>query len=486
MASVGAYEKAVVQPGLAAFAGFLCLQGLVLIVATWLPGSALWAGCLGVAGCLYVVACVVWPWLVVPTLFATTALDITGRVIKETVIGIPVTGFHLALLLMVFALAANAFLRRRLHFPRFELAVPLAAFLMAVGISLTWSPNQPEATISFVRLVVLTGFLYLVQVMIDGRAAVAMTVAAMAVAVLGGAAVGLVQIATAEFYLPASFVIAVGANAPRATGTFHNPNTFGTFMMVGLVYLTGVLVLCPLKRYQRVLIGGAALVGAAGLAVTFSRSNWLAALVGVGIILAAAGRLRHLIIAGVFSLVALLAVKEFVPFADHIFTRFVSIITFFQDFESVGRVSGSARVHFVQAALGMFLDNPLLGAGWRAFPVILDGYKPAGFPHWIPTRESHTLLATVIAELGVVGSIAAGSIVWVTLKRGIEARRATADLFIRGTLTSAVAVFVSFQVSLSFTADYGNNYLWFFTGLLFALVRMAERGAPAAVAGDSS
>ena len=60
------------------------------------------------------------------------------------------------------------------------------------------------------------------QVIIDSRRAVQMVILSMAAAVMAGCSLAVAQIMSEQFYLPASFVIAVGANAPRATGTFHN------------------------------------------------------------------------------------------------------------------------------------------------------------------------------------------------------------------------------------------------------------------------
>ena len=36
--------------------------------------------------------------------------------------------------------------------------------------------------------------------------------------------------------------------------------------------------------------------------------------------------------------------------------------------------------------------------------------------------------------------------------------------------------FVAFQISLSFTNDFTNNVLWFFTGMIFAVIRLDRRG----------
>ena len=49
----------------------------------------------------------------------------------------------------------------------------------------------------------------------------------------------------------------------------------------------------------------------------------------------------------------------------------------------------------------------------------------------------------------------------------------------RAVLASLLAVFIAFQVSLSFTADFSNNFLWFFTGMTFAVIRL---GAPGGLA----
>ena len=65
---------------------------------------------------------------------------------------------------MIIALAANICLSRRVKFPDFEIKAPLFMFLGCIAISLTYSPNQPEATVSFVRICALVLFTYIVQV----------------------------------------------------------------------------------------------------------------------------------------------------------------------------------------------------------------------------------------------------------------------------------------------------------------------------------
>lgn len=453
---------------------FLGLLSLLLLAVLLVPNRLLVTACAGLAGGIYLAFLLAYPWIIVPALVATTALDITGQLLKETAIGIPLTGFHLSLGLMFLALMGNTCLRRRTHFPAFELKEPLFLLLGVMALSLTYSPNQPEATIGFMRTLVLVAFLYGAQVLIESRAAVHAVVVSMALALIGGSILAVVQIATEQFFLPASFVIAVGANAPRATGTFHNPNTFGTFLMAGVVFLSAILLNHQLSLWKRVLMLISLAFGLAGLIVTFSRSNWLAAIVGLMIPLYMARKLRYLFITLAVGGLLILVIKEFVPFAEHIFLRFLSIFTFVEEFGQAGKESGSARIYFMIAGLEMFLDNPLLGVGWRAFPVLFEQYKPIDFPNWVPTRESHTLFANMLAELGLFGFLASAWIVWRTLSRGFAGLKVVQDSYLRAVLIGLLSMFVAFQVSLSFTADFSNNFLWFFTGMVFAVLRLEE------------
>jgi O-antigen ligase len=456
---------------------FLSLLAFLLLAVLLVPNRLLLAASAGLGGGVFLAFLLVYPWIIVPLLVATTVLDITGQLLKETAIGIPLTGFHLALGLMFLGLLGNTCLRQRTRFPEFELKGPLFLLLGVMALSLTYSPNQPEATIGFMRTLVLVLFLYASQVLIESRAAVHVVVVSMGLALIGGSILAVVQIATEQFFLPASFVIAVGANAPRATGTFHNPNTFGTFLMCGVVFLSAILLNYRMSFWKRVLLLVSLAFGLAGLIATFSRSNWLAAIVGLMIPLYLARKLRYLFLTlGVAGLL-ILAIKEFVPFAEHIFLRFLSIFTFVEEFGQAGRESGSARIFFLIAGLEMFLDHPLLGVGWRGFPVLFEQYKPVDFPNWVPTRESHTLFANMLAELGLAGFLASVWIVWRTLDRGFAGLRETRDPYLRAVLIGLLSMFVAFQVSLSFTADFSNNFLWFFTGMVFAVVRL---GAPRA------
>ena len=80
------------------------------------------------------------------------------------------------------------------------------------------------------------------------------------------------------------------------------------------------------------------------------------------------------------------------------------------------------------------------------------------------------LIPVIAIPVGLVVGMALGFIFFYTaIRRLIKAPE----------LASLLAVFIAFQVSLSFTADFSNNFLWFFTGMTFAVIRL---GAPGGLA----
>jgi len=458
------------------FALFLLLQVLLLAGSLFISEFVLYLAAAGLAASLFAVLVLLYPWLIIPVVIATTGLDSTGRLTtgsRGSVFNL--TGFHLAFVLTIFAIAANVCLRRRVHFPDLELKGPLFLLLGCIAVSLIYTPNQPEATVSFVRVSCLILFMYMAQIMIDSKQAVGAVLWSMALVSIGGAGMGAYQVITGQFHLPVKVITALGGNVPRATAMFHNPNIFATFLMSGILPLLAVLLNYRMPLWKRAFFLLAILVGFGGLLASFSRSNWLAAMIGIVVILWLSRQLRYLFIFSIAGLLGILALKEFVPFAEYIFERFVSIFTIFEQFGQVGRTSSTARVYLVIASVSMFLDHPLLGIGWRAFPKVFSEYAPPGFPHWSQVNEPHTVISMILGELGIVGFAA---IVWFigrTFWHGMSSLPQMQDPYLRAVLIGMIANFVAFQASQSFNGDFSNNMFWFFTGMLFAVVRLDEQ-----------
>lgn len=457
------------------FAAFMFFQGL--LVAGSMFYTELLPAFLVVALCavLFAAGVLVRPWLIIPMVVLTTGLDSTGRLIGEAgkIQGIfHLTGFHLTFGLMIVGLIANICLTQRHRLPDFEIKMPLFLFLGCIAVSLTYSPNQPEATVSFVRICALVLFTYMVQVIIDSKKAVSAVLWSMVIFTVSGAVMGTYQVITGQFHLPVKVITALGGNVPRATGTFHNPNIFASFMMSGVLPLLAVLLNYKMPRGQRVLFALSTVIGIGGLLASFSRSSWVATMVGVMVILWLSGKLRYFFIMIFASIILILGLKEFVPFAEYIFERFISIFTLFSEFGSVGRTSSTARIYLIIASFDMFFDHPLLGIGWRAFPYVFSGYAPPGYPHWSYVNEPHTVMTMVLGELGIVGFAAfmwfVGKSFFMSLGRYYRMQ----DSYLRAVAIGLIATFVAFQVNQSFNGDLPNNMFWFCLGMLFAVQRL--------------
>ena len=457
------------------FAVFLVFQAVVaaasIFVTELLPFFLI--GFLCVAA--YLAAVLMKPWIIIPLIFLTSGLDSTGRLLTEAgkVKGIfHLTGFHLTFGLLVLALAAHVCLNRRTRFPDFEIKAPLILFLCCIAVSLTYSPNQPEATVSFFRISALGLFAYMIKVIIDSRRAVSLVLWSMVVCTIAGAVMGTYQVITGQFHLPVKVITALGGNVPRATGTFHNPNIFAMFLMSGMLPLLAVLLNYRLPVWQRLFFTLSVLVGLAGLLASFSRSSWVATMLGVMVILWLSGKLRYLFIVMFASVILVLGLKQFVPFAEYIFERFISIFTLFDQFGSIGRTSSTARIYLIVASLDMFFDHPVLGIGWRAFPYVFSQYAPPGYPHWSHVNEAHTVVTTVLGELGIVGFAVFLWLMGRTFFLSLKGFRQMQDPYFRAVAMGLIATFVGFQVNQSFNGDLPNNMFWFCIGMTFAVLQL--------------
>ena len=457
------------------FAIFLLLLIALLasgiFIHVFLPALIIGALCI----VCFLTGALVRPWIIVPIILFTTGLDSSGRLIGEAgkIKGMfHMTGFHLAFVLLIIFLIANTCLKHRKHFPDFEIKTPLFLFLCCIAISLTYSPNQPEATISFVRICALVAFTYMIQIVIDSKQAVKVTLWSMVFLSVAGAVMGAYQVITGQFHLPVEVITSLGGNVPRATGTFHNPNIFASFLMSGVLPVIAVLLNYRMKKIHRVLFLISIIIGLGGILASFSRSSWVATIAGIIVILILSGKLRYFFIFIFASIVLILGLKEFVPFAEYIFERFISIFTLFTEFGSIGRTSSSARIYLIVASFDMFADHPFWGIGWRAFPHVFHNYTPPGYPHWSYVNEPHTVLAMVLGELGLIGFIVFTWFLGRVSYLAIKGLKTIEDTYFRSVYIGLIALFVAFQVNQSFNGELANNMFWFGLGFMFAVQRI--------------
>lgn len=302
-------------------------------------------------------------------------------------------------LLLVAGLLVWVF-RRRPPLPRDAISVwhvaLLAVFAMGTLVTLLHTGGIPRYVLlnKDAGLVILMSAYVWLAAHLDGwgrvRWALRVFVAAAAIAT----ALGLIDYAAGRLEL---FRIPLMNTHPRRlTGPLVDPNAFGGLLVAAVAVLIPRGGDVPLLA-RRVRIAVLALLGL-GIGLTFSRSAWIALMAVLGIAAVMDRRLRIAGVALVLTAAAallLLAGTDSLSFAVEQATRAHSI---------------DMRLDYMRVGLREFATAPILGVGLGYF---------AAEHNWI----IHNTPLWILAEMGVVGLIAAtGFLLWL-LRRGIDAWR---------------------------------------------------------------
>jgi O-antigen ligase len=424
-----------------------------LLVAAALGGVALAAA----AGA----ALVRWPWALA---FATVLL-LPARV--PVTIGDEEANLLLPLYAIVAALAfALAWQLARGDGRVRELgraALPLAALVGWTGLSLLWTADLREGSISLLAFVLPFGLLALGFARLPWRASPLLGLyGVFAGSALAYAGVGIYQwVARDVFWNPK--VIVPNAYAPffRVNSLFWDPSIYGRYLVLAIL-ATLALVLVGLRRNH--LAGAVALIVVAwvGLLFSFSQSSFVALIVGVLAAATVTWRWR-----AALSLGLLAALVISVGFATP------QVRSQLLDKSRAGiDAATSSRAGLVANGIRIAADNPAIGVGVGSFKVAYA--ERVGLAGREPRRAaSHTTPVTVAAETGLLGLVL---LVWLGVvgvgapllgsHRGAAGRTA----LVAGLTLGAIVVH-----SLFYNAFFEDPTSWALLGLgALALARRAE------------
>ena len=181
-----------------------------------------------------------------------------------------------------------------------------------------------------------------------------------------------------------------GESFLRAYGTLPHPNILGGFALI--------LLLAPVALFMRrdrpnnlallLLVPGASL-----LALTFSRSAWLALIVFSSVLIWKSKYLDRKRLAILLIIIGLSFVITLLPYLDLVQARTISTTSHAEEFSFIGRrwLNGEART--------LIMEHPLTGVGIGAF--IIELSKRAGEGYVV--EPAHNILLLAGAELGVAG-----------------------------------------------------------------------------------
>jgi len=221
--------------------------------------------------------------------------------------------------------------------------------------------------------------------------------------------------------------------AGRASGTYISPNNLAGFLEMLLPLAAAYVLAGRMKPVMRIFLGYAALVMAAGLAVTFSRGGWVAAAIGLmalfGILL---GHRNHRIPA---LLLLIVFVGSGLCFTKIYLAKTLTYISRVEGTANPVQVELDFRRDMWMVAERMWLDHFWWGAGPAHYNYLFREYRPEHVQRQ-PDR-AHNDYLNLLADWGAAGGIivlagmaafAAG--LWETRK---HVRRAEKDLGGRGT-----------------------------------------------------
>ncbi|MFC1702866.1 O-antigen ligase family protein [Patescibacteria group bacterium] len=389
----------------------------------------------------------------------------TGEIAGVPVEPGTVSVFATQALVVVFVIAALLAVKGRV---RLSMSVVTGAVLaLFAGASVLWAVDTDYAAVTG-GYVVLGSLLMMGVVAVKpepGKAAAALTIGATAQAifglrqfftqeVVGSTVLGVAPHTAADL---GAFVVETPAGRwLRAYGTLPHPNMYGTYLAVGLLATIILFMIARSHRVRMLLTASIAVMGA-GLLVSFSRSAFLALLVGSVVLL-------------VFSDVRTLFARRFAAGLIIVMSAALVMGAIYPDVVTP-RISGEGRLEEVSTgerlsqldeAQMLFLAHPIVGVGMGQMPISLffeqwDGR--AGFYY----QPVHIVPVLVVVELGLIGIF-----LWVLFIRGIIVRVWKQRLELRDS-----AFFVGFIALLTVSlVDHFVWSLWFGQVLFWIMVGM--------------
>jgi len=278
----------------------------------------------------------------------------------------------------------------------------------------------------------------------------------------------------------------------RVGGTFGNPQLLASFLMI-LLPTVAVVALTEKSTNRQLVAQVTAVLMAAGLLLTQTRSGWLGASAALatlcGLSLFAARRTganlaarKHELVLPAMLLVA--SVGTFIAFwpQNGLLTSRASTLS------NVSAVNTwQSRQLQWRGALEMIKNRPLMGYGVGVFPYVQSRYTGIGMDYANGsfsrraslTEQAHSFWLQLAAELGIPGLLLMASVLVAFMVSGFRRLR-TMDAGIRRTLLmGSMAAAVGFAVdaisSPSWQMGQTSMFLWLSLGLGVSCLRPLSR-----------
>lgn len=340
----------------------------------------------------------------------------------------------------------------------FELEIGL--FFSLIFLSIIWTPDAEKAFLHALRVLVLSGLLFLFVNWIKKPQEIVWVIYSM---IAVGAVIGAIAIIE-TINNPIAIVQDMYTEGARLAGRARigqvDPNVFGSLFFLPLAYLA-TLTFSGISYWKRGVSALFFLVLFAAVLVTFSRSSWVSVLVML-IFLAVFYRQYNLFLFGAAAgIILVIAVPELQYLLQNILNRFMDLFS--------GEVDASnfIRIMLLDGSLRIFFDSWLLGAGWRGFPEAFLSYY--NLQETLGVYEPHNVIYLVYSELGLIGLIIFTFIVYKIFAMAWSNIRMSTTLAHKNIAVALFAAFLAYAVFYQFLGSgFLDNQLWITTGLIIA------------------
>ena len=228
-------------------------------------------------------------------------------------------------------------------------------------------------------------------------------------------------------------------------GPFVNQHHFAAFTELGFGLAVGLIALRGVKRDKTVLLAVAALMMIVAALLTGSRGGLLSYVGIAAFILVAVSRLgaRSGDSIGVRRPIR---IATMAAAAIAIIILIVGVVLFVGGNPSLTRVAtasgtpgdvSSGRIHFWSTALKIFMDHPLLGAGYDAFGVAFTRYDT-----WngvFRVEQAHNDYLQTLADAGIAGFVCVAAFIFWLFKKGSAVIGESKDVFRSSAAVGALA-----------------------------------------------
>ena len=336
--------------------------------------------------------------------------------------------------------------RGRLPFVRSSLTMPLGVLVGSILPGLAVAPDPFKVMKAFV----MWSCFYLAFNMVVGESNQRTVRSLLLALTLAGGTVGLIAIVTTagKEQVIVGFADIVDT---RATGTFTQPNTLGTFLALTIPF--AVMFSFSGLALTRTISLGALVAMIGGLSLSLSRGGLLGAAAGLAVMLRWAPFRR--VTALLMVLLAVLAigganVVASLPEVSNVVKRLQSI-----DAGTSGGVN--PRVTIYKTTPSMISDRPVFGVGANNFVDVAPDYGLYDPFSNLPIVHAHNVPLTIAAELGLVGLGALACFVVALVKMLGRATRSRTGS--RGLAIALAAAFAGFSITSSFDYILSNNVI---------------------------